>query len=80
MTQYDNVLRGLNRRFDLKKTGYGIALEVSSKGLGSAGHKENPETIAVSGFLKFDMRDRLSLGAVIRHVKTVFLRENRGIE
>ena len=23
---------------------------------------ENPETVAVSGFLKFDMRDRLSLG------------------
>ena len=46
----------------------------------SAGHKENPETVAVSGFLKFDMRDRLSLGAVIRHVKTVFLRENRGVE
>ena len=29
---------------------------------GSAKHKENPETIAVSGFLKFDIRDRLSLG------------------
>ena len=25
---------------------------------------ENPETIAVSGFLKFDMRDRLSLGVL----------------
>ena len=47
---------------------------------GKCRQKENPETVAVSGFLKFVMRDRLSLGAVIRHVKTVFLRENRGVE
>ena len=47
---------------------------------GEVQKKENPETIAVSGFLKFLIRNRLSLGAVIRHVKTVFTRENRGIE
>ena len=31
---------------------------------GRAGQKENPETIAVSGFLKFLMRSRLSLGVI----------------
>ena len=31
---------------------------------GSAEYKENPETVAVSGFLKFLMRSRLSLGVL----------------
>ena len=30
--------------------------------IGKCWQKENPETVAVSGFLKFLMRDRLSLG------------------
>jgi len=59
---------------------------LSSMGIGSGPHKsrgehrKTPETIAVSGALKFVKDNGLSLGAVIRHVKTVFSRENRGIE
>ena len=32
--------------------------------IGISRHKENPETVAVSGFLKFVVRDRLSLGVL----------------